>query len=85
MFNLHPVRIEGFDEVPQGITRMLIILRMAQNRAWNKDIVTASARGVLDWQVSSSHSIPLHDVPPASVSVANVKLPQKYREDTSSL
>lgn len=39
-----------------AITRMLIILRMAQNRAWCRDTVTASATGNLDWQVSSAHS-----------------------------
>ncbi|KAH6918983.1 hypothetical protein BKA70DRAFT_1089307 [Coprinopsis sp. MPI-PUGE-AT-0042] len=39
-----------------AITRMLIILRMAQNRAWCRDTVTASATGDLDWQVSSCHS-----------------------------
>ncbi|KAF8879381.1 hypothetical protein BD779DRAFT_1154576 [Infundibulicybe gibba] len=41
----------------QGITRMLIVLRMAQNRAWSKDIITATVGGILDWQVASTHSI----------------------------
>ncbi|KAF5384325.1 hypothetical protein D9615_003311 [Tricholomella constricta] len=46
-----------------GITRMLIILRIAQDRAWSTDLVTATDRGVLEWQVSSTHSVPLHDIP----------------------
>lgn len=45
----------------QGITRMFIILRMAQDRAWSKDLVMATSRGVLEWQVSSTRSVPLHD------------------------
>ncbi|KAF6764742.1 hypothetical protein DFP72DRAFT_799055 [Ephemerocybe angulata] len=45
-----------------AITRIMIVVRMAQNTAWSKDIVMASAHGVLDWQVSSvqSHTIPMH-------------------------
>ncbi|RDB18736.1 hypothetical protein Hypma_014681 [Hypsizygus marmoreus] len=61
-----------------GITRMLIVLRMAQDRAWSKELATATASGVLDWQVSSTHSIPLHDVPASS----EASLPRKYREDS---
>lgn len=45
-----------------GITRMLLISRMAQDHAWSRDVVTASARGVMDWQGSSTHSGPLHDI-----------------------
>ncbi|GLB39394.1 hypothetical protein LshimejAT787_0605560 [Lyophyllum shimeji] len=59
-----------------GITRMLIILRMAQDRAWSKELVTATASGVMDWQVSSTHSIPLHDVPASSAT----SLARKYQE-----
>ncbi|KAF5380111.1 hypothetical protein D9615_006242 [Tricholomella constricta] len=59
-----------------AITRMLIVLRMAQDRAWSKDLAMAATSGVLDWQVSSTHSIPLHDVPASSES----SLPRsKYR------
>ncbi|KAF9449798.1 hypothetical protein P691DRAFT_666781 [Macrolepiota fuliginosa MF-IS2] len=47
-----------------AITRMLIVLRMAQNRAWCKDTVTAVNAGVMDWEVSSAHSIPLSIAPP---------------------
>ncbi|TFK39178.1 hypothetical protein BDQ12DRAFT_604405 [Crucibulum laeve] len=66
-----------------SLTRILIILRMAQDRAWSEDIVTATITGVLDWQVSSSNSLPLHDVPAASHQ--HKILPKKYREDTISM
>jgi len=56
-----------------SITRMLIVLRMAQNRAWSKDIVTAASTGIMDWQVSSTHSIPLHDAPPPPSTKLKVK------------
>ncbi|KAG5634044.1 hypothetical protein H0H81_003648 [Sphagnurus paluster] len=46
-----------------GITRMLIILRMAQDRAWSLELSAAIAGETSDWQASSTHSIPLHDVP----------------------
>ncbi|KAG6864267.1 hypothetical protein C0991_010985 [Blastosporella zonata] len=59
-----------------AITRMLIVLRMAQDRAWSKQLVTATTGGILDWQVSSTHSIPLHDVPASSIS----SLPRKYQQ-----
>ncbi|KAF8154606.1 hypothetical protein B0H34DRAFT_660832 [Crassisporium funariophilum] len=63
-----------------AITRMLIILRMAQDRAWSKDIISAASNGILDWQVSSTSSIPLGDhLPPG-----NQKLPKKFREDSLS-
>lgn len=61
-----------------AIARMLIILRMAQNRAWSRDTVTASNEGVLDWQVSSSHSIPLHDAQSAETNRTDFKkLPKR--------
>ncbi|TFK27354.1 hypothetical protein FA15DRAFT_666414 [Coprinopsis marcescibilis] len=67
-----------------AITRLLIVLRMAQNRAWCRDIITASATGILDWQVSSSHSIPLHDTQNNQPQLDKIKnLPRKYREDDS--
>ncbi|KAF8067458.1 hypothetical protein FPV67DRAFT_1763807 [Lyophyllum atratum] len=59
-----------------GITRMLIVLRMAQDRAWSPELATAISGGVLDWQVSSTHSIPLHDVPASSAA----SLPGKYQD-----
>ncbi|KAF8056577.1 hypothetical protein FPV67DRAFT_642566 [Lyophyllum atratum] len=59
-----------------GITRMLIVLRMAQDRAWSTELATAISGGVLDWQVSSTHSIPLHDVPASSAA----SLPRKYQD-----
>jgi hypothetical protein len=35
---------------------MLIVLKMAENQAWSRDIVSAVKLGVMDWEVSSSHS-----------------------------
>ncbi|KAG5725222.1 hypothetical protein E4T56_gene10131 [Termitomyces sp. T112] len=61
-----------------AITRMLIVLRMAQDRAWSKELASATAGGILDWQVSSTHSIPLHNVPPSSTSMNS--MPRKYQE-----
>lgn len=61
----------------------MIMLRMAQDRAWSKDLVTASHTGVLDWQVSSTHSIPLHDAPSSSGASLEKSLPRKFREDSS--
>lgn len=40
---------------------MLIILRMAQDRAWSKEIITAADTGVLDWEVSSMNSVALNN------------------------
>ncbi|PPQ81464.1 hypothetical protein CVT26_011541 [Gymnopilus dilepis] len=39
-----------------ALTRMLIILRIAQDRAWSKDLITAADVGILDWEVSSDNS-----------------------------
>ncbi|KAG2020817.1 hypothetical protein CC2G_006119 [Coprinopsis cinerea AmutBmut pab1-1] len=69
-----------------AITRMLIILRMAQNRAWCRDIVTASATGVLEWQVSSHHSIPLNQRSSQLESQTEFeKLPKQMRGDAAGL
>ncbi|KAF9467150.1 hypothetical protein BDZ94DRAFT_1156726 [Collybia nuda] len=69
-----------------SITRMLIILRMAENRAWSKDLVAATDRGVLDWQVSSTHSVPLHDIPGSSMTSFNNKtLPRKFQGDAAMM
>ncbi|RDB23623.1 hypothetical protein Hypma_009503 [Hypsizygus marmoreus] len=67
-----------------GITRMLIVLRIAQDRAWSKDLVTATDRGVLDWQVSSTHSVPLRDNPASSMTSFSNKgvLPRKFQGDS---
>jgi len=62
-----------------SLTRMLIVLRMAQDRAWSLDLTRALEHGVLDWQVSSTHSIPLHDVPASTVT----SLTSKFRDDIS--
>ncbi|KAF8882394.1 hypothetical protein BD779DRAFT_927297 [Infundibulicybe gibba] len=62
----------------QSITRMLIVLRMAQNRAWSSDLVTATTGGNLDWQVASTHSIPLYEIPAASPEKRH--LPHKFQE-----
>ncbi|KXN82297.1 hypothetical protein AN958_02729 [Leucoagaricus sp. SymC.cos] len=40
-----------------ALTRMIIVLKMAQNQAWSRDIVSAASHGVMDWEVSSSHTI----------------------------
>jgi len=61
-----------------AITRMLIIMRMARDRAWSKDIIAAAMDGELDWQISSTNSMALHNVfePPSPQQI----LPQKiYR------
>ncbi|KAF9527221.1 hypothetical protein CPB83DRAFT_856579 [Crepidotus variabilis] len=42
-----------------AITRMLVVLRMAQNRAWTRDIIEAAKSGIMDWRVSSTGSIEL--------------------------
>ncbi|KAJ3481998.1 hypothetical protein NLJ89_g12166 [Agrocybe chaxingu] len=72
--------------ITRALTRMLIILRMAQDRAWTKDIVTATDTGVLDWQVSSTNStsIALRNVPNAMCQDDQQKLPRKFREDSIS-
>ncbi|XP_006463551.1 hypothetical protein AGABI2DRAFT_194342 [Agaricus bisporus var. bisporus H97] len=44
-----------------AITRMLIILKMAQNKAWCRDIVSAAEAGVLEWEVTSAHTLELED------------------------
>jgi len=63
-----------------GLTRMLIILRMAQDRAWSRDIIKATDTGVLDWEVSSVNSLPLNFANPDMQQ----KLPNKFREDSLS-
>jgi len=47
-----------------AITRILIIMRMAQNRAWSQDIIAAAIDGELDWQISSTNtgSVVLHNI-----------------------
>jgi len=62
-----------------AVTRMLIILRMAQGRAWSKDIITAADDGVLDWQVSSSSSGGL-DM--QGQMMAEQRLPKKFLENS---
>ena len=39
-------------------------MRMAQDRAWSKDIIVAAMDGELDWQISSTNtaSIVLHNL-----------------------
>jgi len=60
-----------------AITRMLIVLRMAQDRAWSEELVTATCGGgMLDWQPYATHSIPLHDVPASSAPLTS----RKYQE-----
>lgn len=61
---------------------MLIILRMAQDRAWSRDIIHAADTGVLDWQVSSSNSIALHTVVDDHPQMQDI--PKKLRNDSLS-
>jgi len=67
----------------QALTRMLIVLRMAQDRAWSTDIINAADHGVLDWQVSSINSLPHNNR--YEQSELSQKLPQKFREFEDSL
>ncbi|KAG5639721.1 hypothetical protein H0H81_000001 [Sphagnurus paluster] len=67
-----------------GITRVLIVLRMAQDRAWSRELVTAATgRAIPDWQLSSTHSVPLHDVPStkSTSTFPRKSLSSKFRED----
>ncbi|KAG5635949.1 hypothetical protein H0H81_009574 [Sphagnurus paluster] len=64
-----------------GITRMLIILRMAQDRAWSLQLAQAIASEASEWQPTSTHNIPLHDVPASSEGSPQKKCREsKYRE-----
>jgi len=65
-----------------ALTRMLIILRMAQDRAWSKELITAADTGVLEWEVSSINSGSLNMFKPPGES--EPKLPNKFREDALS-
>jgi nitrate reductase NapE component len=65
-----------------ALTRMLIILRMAQDRAWSKELIIAADTGVLDWEVSSINSSSLNVSKPPGGS--EQKLPNKFREDALS-
>jgi hypothetical protein len=65
-----------------ALTRMLIILRMAQDRAWSTDLIAAADTGVLDWEVSSINSGSLNMSKPPGGS--EQKLPNKFREDALS-
>ncbi|KAF8816433.1 hypothetical protein BYT27DRAFT_7127882 [Phlegmacium glaucopus] len=64
-----------------AITRILIIMRMARNRAWSKDIITAAIDGELEWQISSRSSMPLRNVPEFAGPHQNS--PQKSIDDES--
>jgi len=66
-----------------ALTRMLIILRMAQDRAWSKDIIMAADTGMLDWEVSSVNSLPV-TMTGKPTGVLGQQLPNKYREDSLS-
>jgi len=65
-----------------ALTRMLIILRMAQDRAWSKDLIMAADTGVLDWEVSSVNSSSLNMAKPSQG--LEQTLPKKFREDALS-
>lgn len=68
----------------QGVTRILIVLRLAQDRAWSKDLVDATHHGILDWQISSTHSIPLYDVPSTSDYPSPDRIENKVRKQMQS-
>lgn len=55
-----------------ALTRMIIVLRMAQNQAWCRDTVSAANMGVMDWEVSSAHTMPV-DVPPSDIGKDGMK------------
>ena len=63
---------------------MLIIMRMAQDRAWSKDIIAAALDGELDWQISSTNtaSIVLHNLNDFESSNCQ-SLPHKFKNDSS--
>ncbi|KAF8901158.1 hypothetical protein CPB84DRAFT_1679894 [Gymnopilus junonius] len=65
-----------------ALTRMLIILRMAQNRAWSRELIVAADTGVLDWEVSSTNSSAV-DVAKPSQGLEQT-LPKKFKEDALS-
>jgi len=65
-----------------ALTRMLIILRMSQDRAWSTDLIAAADTGVLDWEVSSISSGSLDTS--KSPGGSEQKLPTKFREDALS-
>lgn len=56
---------------------MLIILRMAQGRAWTREIMTAADDGIMDWQVSSTSSGPID-----MQEEAQQRLPKKFLENS---
>ena len=61
-------------------------MRMAQDRAWSKDIITAAIDGELDWQISSTNtaSIVLHNLNDLETSNQHCQiLPHKFMENPS--
>ena len=59
-------------------------MRMAQDRAWSKDIIVAAIDGELDWQISSTNtgSIVLHNMNDFEPSSRHCQgLPQKIIDD----
>lgn len=63
---------------------MLIVLKMAQNQAWSKDIVSAANVGVMDWQVSSTHSVQLENAPEKN-NLQPIKSPGSSTASTHTL
>jgi nitrate reductase NapE component len=63
-----------------ALTRMLIILRMAQDRAWSKDIINAADTGVLDWEVSSMNSVALNN----GMAAGHGNLPKMFQVQEKS-
>jgi len=71
------------------ITRMLIIMRMAQDCAWSKDIIVAAVDGELDWQISSANTgsiVVLHNLNDFESSNQRCQiLPHKFIDDPNCL
>lgn len=69
------------------MTRMLIVLRMAQDRAWTRDIVIAANVGVMDWEVSSTRSVTYPELEADSLgenSLKHVKSPNSSLSGTTN-
>ena len=57
-------------------------MRIARDRAWSKDIISAAIDGELEWQISSTRSIPLHNVPEPPTSPSQLTLPRKFTDQS---
>jgi hypothetical protein len=62
-------------------------MRMAQDRAWSKDIIVAAVDGELDWQISSTNtrSIVLHNLNDFESSNQHCEILHKFKDDPNCL